>query len=47
MALAVAQGFLYEGLDADDETIRQNIVRSMHRLAKRYPRAGYGGRFRW
>ena len=47
MTLAVAQGFFDAGLDADDETIRQSIVRSMRELAKQYPNAGYGGRFRW
>ena len=45
MTLAVAQGFLDAGLDADDEAIRQSIVRSMRELAERYPHAGYGGRF--
>ena len=45
MTLAVARGFLDAGLEADDETIRQNIVRSMRELAGRYPNAGYGGRF--
>ena len=46
MTLAVAQGFLDAGLEADDETVRQNMVRSMRELADRYPHAGYGGRFR-
>ena len=47
MTLAVAQGFLDAGLEADDETIRQNMIRSMRELAGRYPNAGYGGRFSW
>lgn len=47
MTLAVAQGFLYAGLDADDEIIRQNMVCSMRELAKQHPDAGYGGQFRW
>ncbi len=47
MTLAVAQAFMDAGPDADDETIRRHIIRSMRELAKRYPRAGYGGRFRW
>ena len=46
MTLAVAQGFLDAGLEADDETIRKHMVRSMRELAGRYPHAGYGGRFR-
>ena len=45
MTLAVAQGFLDAGPEADDETIRQSIVRSMQELAKQYPNAGYGRRF--
>ena len=47
MTLAVAQGFLDAGLDADDETIRNHMVLSMRELAGRYPNAGYGGRFSW
>ena len=46
MTLAVARAFMDAGTDADDETIRQSMVRSMRELAKRYPNAGYGGRFR-
>ena len=45
MTLAVAQGFLDAGPEADDGTIRQSIVRSMQELAKQYPNAGYGRRF--
>jgi len=47
MTLAVARAFMDAGPDADDETIRQHMIRSMRELAKRYPHAGYGGRFRW
>lgn len=47
MTLAVARAFMDAGPDADDETIRQHMIRSMRELAKRYPRAGYGGRFLW
>ena len=45
MTVAVAQGFLEAGAGADDETIRRSITCSMRELAKRYPHAGYGGRF--
>ena len=45
MTLAVAQGFMDSPEGADDETIRENIVRTMHELGQRYPNAGYGGRF--
>lgn len=47
MTLAVAQGFLDSAREADDETVRQNIIHSMRELGRRYPHAGYGGRFRW
>ena len=47
MTLAVARAFMDAGPDADDETIRQHMIRSMRELAKRYPHAGYGGRFSW
>lgn len=45
MTLAVAQGFMDSPEGADDETIRENIVRAMHEFGQRYPNAGYGGRF--
>ena len=44
MTLAVAQGFMDSPEGADDETIRENIVRTMHEFGQRYPNAGYGGR---
>ncbi len=48
MTLAVAQAFMDAGPDADDETIRRHMIRSMRELGKRYPNAGYGVRFyRW
>ncbi len=48
MTLAVAQAFMDAGPDADDETIRRHMIRSMRELGKRYPDAGYGARFyRW
>ncbi len=48
MTLAVADGFLTAGPNADDETIRRCLIRSMQRLGRQYPRAGYGGLFvRW
>ena len=45
MTLAVAQGFMDSPEGADDETIRENIVRTMHEFGQRYPNSGYGGRF--
>ena len=45
MTLAVAQGFMDSPEGADDETIRENLIRTMHELGQRYPNVGYGGRF--
>ena len=45
MTLAVAQGFMDSMEGADDEAIRENIVRTMHEFGQRYPNAGYGGCF--
>lgn len=45
MTLAVAAALLEGG---DGETLRQNLVASMRRFGRAYPRAGYGLRFwRW
>ena len=43
MTLAVAQAILDSGGDPD--ALSQNAVRCMQALGRRYPRAGYGGRF--
>ena len=40
MTLAVAQGFMDSMEGADDEAIRENIVRTMHEFGQRYPNAG-------
>jgi len=45
MTLAVAEGFMNAGLDADDEQIRDSIINAMHELGQKYPDAGYGERF--
>ena len=45
MTLAVARAFLDAGPDADDDTIRKNMIASMRDLGRRYPYAGYGCRF--
>ncbi len=44
MTLAVAQAILDCG--GDDEKLSGEAVRSMQALGRKYPRAGYGGRFR-
>ncbi len=47
MTVAVAEAFLNAGKDADLETIRQNVVQAMQHWGRKYPNAGYGGRFRY
>ena len=48
MTVAVADAFLTAGLDADEETLRQQLVKSLRHYGKLYPKAGYGLRFwRW
>ena len=47
MTIAVADGLMNAGLDADAESIRHEIVRSMKAWGRKYPSAGYGGRFIW
>ena len=44
MTLAVAQAILDSAEDPD--SLARNAVRRMQELGRRYPRAGYGGRFR-
>ena len=44
MTLAVAEAFLTR--DKTAENIRQQLIRSMQRLGRVYPHAGYGGMFR-
>ncbi len=45
MTVPVADALLYSGKDADIDTIKENVKNSMVHWAKKYPRAGYGGRF--
>jgi ADP-ribosylglycohydrolase len=45
MTIAVAEAFLTAGLDASEEALRQQLVKSMRRYGKQYPGAGYGLRF--
>ncbi len=45
MTIAVGEGLLKAGLDADVEEIKQAVIESMQDWGHRYPDAGYGGRF--
>ena len=45
MTIGVAEGLMDAGKDADVDTIKKCVIRSMRKYGKRYPDAGYGGRF--
>ncbi len=46
MTVAVAEGLLNAGRDADEEKIKQSLIQGMVKYGRRYPDAGYGARFR-
>lgn len=45
MTLAVAEGLMNCGVDADEETMKKAIVAAMKKYGNRYPFAGYGANF--
>lgn len=45
MTVAICDGILKAGIDADEATMKASMIKSMHRWGRRYPHAGYGGRF--
>lgn len=45
MTIAVCDGILKVGLDADELTMKAGIIEAMHIWGEKYPAAGYGGRF--
>ncbi|MCR5784878.1 MAG: ADP-ribosylglycohydrolase family protein [Eubacterium sp.] len=45
MTIAVAEGLLKAGLNADTETIKKEVILAMKTWGRKYPDAGYGGRF--
>ena len=45
MTVAVCDGILKAGLDADENTMKTAIITSMQLWGHKYPHAGYGGRF--
>ncbi len=45
MTIAVAEALMNAGKDADTETIKREVAKSMKDWGRRYPDAGYGGRF--
>ena len=46
MTIAVADAFLPVYTEMEEDTIRQRVVMKMQKYGRRYPYAGYGGRFR-
>ncbi len=45
MTIAVAEALLNAGPDADEKTVKTELIRSMKKWGKKYPHAGYGARF--
>ena len=46
MTVAVADALLYAGIDAEEKKICTAVVSSMQHWGRKYPNAGYGGKFR-
>lgn len=45
MTVAVAEALLEAGRDADEKTVKSNLIKSMKKWGHKYPHAGYGARF--
>ena len=45
MTIAICDGILKAGLDADENTMKTAMITSMQLWGHKYPHAGYGGRF--
>ncbi|MCQ2504509.1 MAG: ADP-ribosylglycohydrolase family protein [Saccharofermentans sp.] len=45
MSVAVAQAIMDAGKEADEKTVKANLIKSMKKWGRKYPYAGYGGRF--
>lgn len=45
MTIAICDGILKAGLDADEHTMKTAMITSMQLWGHKYPYAGYGGRF--
>ena len=45
MTIAIGEALMKAGLAADTDSIEREVTSSMRAWAKRYPEAGYGGRF--
>ena len=48
MTVAICDGILTAGFDADEKTMKKSMIEAMHKWGNLYPNAGYGGTFiRW
>lgn len=47
MTIAIAEGLMNAGEDADVDTIHKEVIKSMKAWGRRYPNAGYGAKFIW
>ena len=47
MTIAVAEGIMNAGLNADENSMKAEIVKSMKHWGRKYPDAGYGAKFIW
>lgn len=47
MTIAVAEGLMRAGLDADAENIKHEVIWAMKTWGRKYPSAGYGNKFIW
>ena len=45
MTIAICDGILTAGLDADEGTMKNAMIKSMHFWGHKYPHAGYGQKF--
>lgn len=45
MTIAVADGLMNAGKDADEKTVKERLIKSMQHWGQRYPYAGYGAKF--
>ena len=45
MTVAVAEALMDAGKDADEATVKANLIKSMKKWGQKYPHAGYGARF--
>lgn len=45
MTIAICDGILKAGIDADEDTMKSSMINSMHHWGHKYQHAGYGQRF--